>query len=334
MAGRYWFEGFMKRQPELKLKNAKNLAVHRAICCNPARISGWFTQYETWLSQFQIYHPDQVWNVDETGLMDMPPSGVEVVGEVGVPACQIVSGEKPKLTTVLTYISASGRASPPMLVFTGAKVQTQWKEYLPQDQKFFLAASKSGYINTKLFHQYGGDFISWLSSIGLIQKYRALLILMDGHGSHLFNYNYMDLMRHYKVQVAAFPPHASHLCQPLDDVPFAVLKSKWASALGDKNREIKGRALNKAEFMEMLAKLWREIFTKDIIREGFKNCGIWPIDESVAKYRRMAAAKLKPPPPTEPTDPASKWLTLEHVSKFLAFLGILLVQDKHDPLNV
>ena len=48
------------------MENSKNLSVHRAISANKFAFGNWFQDYESWLTTFQIYHGDQVWNVDET----------------------------------------------------------------------------------------------------------------------------------------------------------------------------------------------------------------------------------------------------------------------------
>ena len=54
---------------------------------------------------------------------------------------------------------------------------------------------------------------------------------MDLPKSHLFNYDFMKMMRDNNVEVCGFPPHCTHLLQPLDDIPFARFKTEWQKEL-------------------------------------------------------------------------------------------------------
>ena len=58
---------------------------------------------------------------------------------------------KPKTLTFQT---------PPMIIFKGAKVQKEWCEAPPAG--VYARASLSGYINAKLFVEYGELFIAFL----------------------------------------------------------------------------------------------------------------------------------------------------------------------------
>ena len=85
-AGRKWLTSFLESNPDLHIKNTKNLAIHCAVCTNQEAIRSWFPKYERWLSEFNITSGDQIWNVDESGLQDLPPGGMQVDGVKGQPA--------------------------------------------------------------------------------------------------------------------------------------------------------------------------------------------------------------------------------------------------------
>ena len=57
------------------------------------------------------------------------------------------------------------------------------------------------------------------------------LLLMDSHNSHTFNYQFLKLMNENNIVVLAFPAHTTHVMQPLNDVPFAQLKTAWYKAM-------------------------------------------------------------------------------------------------------
>ena len=49
------------------------------------------------------------------------------------------------------------------------------------------------------------------------------IALLDLHKSHLFNLHYMQYMKANGLEVCSFPPHCTHIIQPLDDLPYAIL---------------------------------------------------------------------------------------------------------------
>ena len=58
----------------------------------------------------------------------------------------------------------------------------------------------------------------------------------------------MHLMNEHKIEVCAFPPHCTHVLQPLDDVPYAVLKKKYQQELLTFNFDVTGAKMSKAQF--------------------------------------------------------------------------------------
>ncbi len=101
------------------------LALHRAMCTSQCAINLWFPQYKRWLRYQQVTHGDYIWNIDECPLPDLQGEGDDlVVGLKGIPAMQIVGGEKPENSTLVTYVSGSGRVVTPMLILKGQRTQT------------------------------------------------------------------------------------------------------------------------------------------------------------------------------------------------------------------
>ncbi len=113
---------------------------------------------------------------------------------------------------------------PPLIIFKGQRVQQYWIENCPFGIK--LAAAPNGYITAKVFAEYGKFFLNWLMACGFLKADKAdkFMVLLDGHYSHLFNLPYMEMMQKENVEVVAFPPHTTHVLQPLDNAPYANLK--------------------------------------------------------------------------------------------------------------
>ena len=74
-AGKKWLKGFMKRKPNFRKKNAQNLSAASAISANPAQVQKFFQLLVEWVRKWKIeYKPNNIWNVDETGLGDVQES--------------------------------------------------------------------------------------------------------------------------------------------------------------------------------------------------------------------------------------------------------------------
>lgn len=95
-AGHYWFEGFMKRNPNLSLRKPESLSAARASGMNLTVVEQWFQTYTSLLHHLQIQEmPSHLWNCDDSGLQDHFFS-IKVVGVTGKSCFQVTSGEKEK----------------------------------------------------------------------------------------------------------------------------------------------------------------------------------------------------------------------------------------------
>ena len=152
----------------------------------------------------------------------MSPQPSTVVGVTRERSFQTVSGEKPTNTTVVSYISTGGMTMPPLVIFKAARIKPEWRKAAPTG--YMIRGSASRYINAKLFQEYGEQFVRFVTEKKILTRDRKVLLLLDMHKSHLFNLGFMEFMRGHNVEVCCFPPHCTHVLQPLDDVPFLCLK--------------------------------------------------------------------------------------------------------------
>ena len=130
------------------------------MAANPGRIEKFFEDYSGWLKEWKLeYSPNHIWNVDECGIGNVPQMQ-KVIGVKGEQSFQTVSGEKATNTTMLTFVSAGGLSLNPMLIFKASKIKTEWREAAPSG--YMLRPSATGYINAKLFYEYGEYFIKFL----------------------------------------------------------------------------------------------------------------------------------------------------------------------------
>ena len=289
IAGKWWLKGFMGRFPDLRKKNAKNLSLHRAQCANSEQVAKWFRIYKGLLNKLELkYKPYNIWNIDETGIPDLPKEQ-RVIGVVGEQASQTVPGEKPVNTTLLTYVSAGGMSMSPMVIFKASRVDREWYEAAPTG--YVIRATKTGYINSKLFAEYGEKFIQFLQEKKLYGGKN--LLLLDSHSSHSFNMHFMKYMQAHGVEVLCFPPHCTHLMQPLDDVPFGGLKNAYQQEILDYNFKFSAKKLSKVEFFRVLVPAYTKAMSEKAVRAGFENTGVYPVNPHANKLLKTWPSLIK-----------------------------------------
>ena len=118
----------------------------------------------------------------------------------------------------------------------------------------------------------------------LVGQDRALLLL-DLHRSHLFNLNFLEYIKANRVEVCSFPPHYTHLMQPLDDTPFGSFKIEYQKNLLRVNMILYGQKMSKGTFFRAFVPAYSSVMTPEIIRKGWKNTGLMPFDRSVPKLQ-------------------------------------------------
>ena len=193
--------------------------------------------------------------------------------------------EKAQNTTLLSYISAGGVVMKPMVILKNAAIKKEWREAAPPG--YLLGASSSGYINSKIFFEYGEEFVKFLKWANILQGKNKVLLLMDLHKSHLLNYDFIKMMIDNNVEVCGFPPHCTHLVQPLDDTPFECFKTKWQKELMVLNLYLCGHRMPRQQFFRCFIPAYQADLTPDAIRKGFQNCGIFPCDRTVPKLKNI-----------------------------------------------
>ena len=212
----------MKHHDELCVKNGvTSLSLAHTLGSSQHIINQWFDMYQSLLEQLNITDPKYIWNIDEHGSEDMAKVK-RVIGIKGIKQYQMQPREKPRQTTMLTYVNAAGFALSPLVIHRG-KYHDSW--CTGAQPHVLVQGSKKGYINKKLFAEYGKMLTYNLHGSGQLDK--PNLQLMDSHYVHVFNYCFMQMMYCRDIKVFALEPHTSHWGQPLDKNPFLAFKDAF-----------------------------------------------------------------------------------------------------------
>jgi len=274
-AGYYWMKGFLSRHPRISVKSPEGLSAARAVGMNKTVIFKWFDSYEDVMNKLDIKElPSHVWNLDESGFRDhFVPK--KAVGEKGQPLYQVTGGEKGETVTVLPVFNAVGDFGPVMVIFKGLRLKSDWAVGSPSNA--IIRCSKDGYINKQLFVEFGEHFVQFLSKKDNSKKH---VLIMDGHGSHIYNVEFLTLMKKNGIEVLCLPPHCTHWLQPADKALFRAMKSNWEEAGRKFVGETGGRRLMKSEFFTLFTPVWNKCTTVEICQSAYRATGLFPVNRS------------------------------------------------------
>jgi len=273
VAGYEWLYAFLRRHPELSIRKPEPLSIARACGMNRVVVQKWFESLGTSIDELGLKNrPDRLWNVDETGLQDhFVPQ--QVVAEAGKPCYQATAGEKGETTTVVAAFNAVGTYCKPFVIAKGKRMKSQWLDGLPSDFSISMRVSDNGWINKDLFIAWAELFLTHLPKDGMPH-----LLFLDGHGSHVFNLEFINLMKQNNVHVFCFPAHTTHWVQPADRSLFRSLKHHWQEEGLKVARHRAGTKMSREEFLQVFATAWRKAATVENAMSGFCATGLFPFN--------------------------------------------------------
>ena len=106
------------------------------------------------------------------------------------------------------------------------------------------------------------------------EKHGWFLLVLDGHGSHT-QLQFAKLCRDYKVELLVFPPHCSHILQPLDLSCFRILKKGIQKAFTGAISAC--QIIPRSDVPELIKDAWQFAFAPEKIIASFRDAGISPL---------------------------------------------------------
>jgi len=287
VAGRYWLEGFMKRHPDLSVKQAEATSIQRAIGFNRAKVGRFFEELKKILfrdGQMGSQIPaSNIYNVDESGFTVCQKAG-KVIAQKGKSVGQLTSAEKGKTVTLVCAVSATGVFLPPMFIFPRVRMKPSLLDKAPPGS--VGGANKSGWINQELFTSWFEHFLKFVQP-----QYRPepVLLLMDGHSSHTQNLDVIEKARANNVILLVFPSHCTHKLQPLDIAFFKSLNTYYNSEITTWLRQHPARSVTEQEMPELLNSAYGRAATVKNGTVGFAMAGIFPFRDDIFTDADFAA---------------------------------------------
>ena len=296
--GMAWFSGFMRRHPELSIRQAESISRSRGAVTEES-IRGWFSDLDKAVKdrsiEYVLTNSSRQYNGDETGFQLDPHVG-KVLGPKGQAVYTETGGLREQMTVLVTS-RADGKLMTCAIVYP-------YKRSIPKaiidgiPAGFCAARSDKGWMNSEVFFEYmANTFIPELAAErrrekGLSDTDELLLddsdwvvYWLDGYSSHLTLHT-SKLCDVNKVMLYCFKAHASHICQPNDLGPFKPLKSEWKNAVAEWRLHHPYEVLSRVNFADVLAKAVTNLSPEAIVA-GYRAAGLYPFDPEAVHYERL-----------------------------------------------
>ncbi|XP_015121212.1 uncharacterized protein LOC107043997 [Diachasma alloeum] len=220
-AGRAWFEGFMKRNPNLSVRKPENTGINRVTAFSEGEVSIFFDNLETLMNK-HCFLPSRIFNIDETGI-NAVRDPVKFIAEKGHKRVGVIaSGQRGKNVTVVCAASGSGEYIP-QCSFSLVNVRPQVCRMVDLLVQSTIVHPMQAYLdqwtNAGLFRTWLEHFVSHQHC----SKDDPVLVILDNHDSH-GSLAAFDYCRGNGIFLLSLPPHTSHRTQPLDVSFFGPLK--------------------------------------------------------------------------------------------------------------
>lgn len=268
--GNKWVQNFIKRNPNVGTCIGRPLEASRAHNTTVEQIQAFFDLFERIQKQYDI-QPENIWNVDETGIAIGVCANTTVLGKAGKRRTYIKSPETREWVSIVEAISTKGRTIRPLVIFKGKALQSTWfsAENVPD---WVYTTSENGWTSNN-------HALNWLQRIFIPETTpdspAPRLLVLDGHGSHI-SVDFLWNCKQNNIFCIFFPAHTSHLLQPLDLCPFAQLKDRYRRAINELASLDDAAPVKKERFIACYKLARDDRLTPKNIKAGWKASGIYP----------------------------------------------------------
>lgn len=276
--GREWYEGFMRRHPELSVRKGEAMSSQRLRGADPFTIKNWYEKLNDLYKKENIgpLDGDRVYNCDESGFCH-DPKDVKLIAPKGQKrVSKNIAGSGKKNSTVLACGNANGDKLPPFIIFKGKYV---WQNWIPEHDYpgTVYTAQKKGWMEGELFLKWFTEcFLPFVKTLEERNNKKVVLIY-DGAGVHT-SFALSKAAVDNGVVLVKLPANVTHYMQPLDKCVFKPIKTAWNNEMLRFNRDFPGQLLPNSEFSSKLKIIWETSFKSEYLISGFRSTGLFPVN--------------------------------------------------------
>lgn len=288
--GEKWFKAFLNRHPQIRERHAESISLKRAEV-NEASIRKWHDDLHNYLISENVEDilrdPARIFNADESGFQTNPETGL-VLGPKGLNNFYSIStGSVKESITVLVTVNAEGKLYPPMVIYPYERIPSAIVKNL--NPNWPVGRSKTGWMTGQTFYGYLAN--TFLPLIKEENVTFPVLFLIDGHRSHL-SYASSKFCAENQIILYSLLPNATHILQPADVSIFRPLKVNWKSTVFDWKTKSGNRNVTRVLFGPLFETCLNSI-TPEIIKNGFRKCGIFPFEVEAIDFTKCMTDKSR-----------------------------------------
>nr|CAH7744864.1 unnamed protein product [Callosobruchus chinensis] len=208
-AGKDCLYGFLRRNPEIKLRQPEGTSINRIASFNSESTKKFFANLKVLMDRYH-FPPQKIFNMDETGVTVVQKKYPKVYGPKGAKKVgAVISVERGRTITGVFVVSAAGNYCPPMLIYPRKRMSPALQRNGSIGALY--ACSKNGWINSELFVEWLKHFEKNVNPT----ETNPVLLILDNNSSHISLEAYR-LCRSKFIHMVSLPPHTSDHLQPLD----------------------------------------------------------------------------------------------------------------------
>ena len=273
----------MKRHKDIAVRVPERVSKARA-CVTESNVREWFQDLRMNLAQLNaldiMNDPTRIFNTDETCIQLAPSTG-KVIGErAWKNVYEVAPGPEKSTLTFLGTFSASGETAAPMVIYPYSRIPADICAAVPEE--FFIGKSDSGWMKAEVFFEFMANaFNPWLEEK---KVKKPVILFVDGHKTHM-TLQISTFCQDNGIILYLLPPNTTHMLQPADVGAFRPLKHYWRQQVLDFQRENPNGFVRRRDVAPLLKRVLMSI-PKTAIMNGFRACGLYPLDENNVDYTK------------------------------------------------
>ncbi|XP_014211032.1 tigger transposable element-derived protein 6-like [Copidosoma floridanum] len=256
-------------------KKAEHTSFARATGFNQEAVQEFFSLLEEIFNKHKhSYTPNRIYNVDETGISIVPKSSPKIIAKRGRKQVGgFTAAERRENVTATICISAAGTFMPPFIIFPRVKENLEFIKDTPAGA--WAEFHKTGCMQIDIFTKWFKKFVKFSQAT----PENPVLLLLDGHVTHVKNLNVIDLAKENGVEILCFPPHCTHKMQPLDVGFNGTLNKSFGAQVAAFQR--RDNQITLKNLYSIFGKAYIHSAKMETAINSFRRCRMYPFDSTV-----------------------------------------------------
>lgn len=147
-------------------------------------------------------------------------------------------------------------------------------------------------MRSDVFYEYVcNSFNTWVTEQGIK---KPVILFIDGHKSHM-TLSLSQFCDENGIILYALPANTTHILQPADVSVFKPLKQEWKKTIRNwqAHEENINQTITKINFCKILNETLTTIDLENVIINGFKKCGLYPLNEDAVDYTKCVKDTIR-----------------------------------------